>query len=111
MNPVVWRKWHRWIGLPATLFLLFASVTGALVAGGAPVGRVMVQLKGPSPPISVFTGKPSGGEDRRFVVDATTGELLETAAYADKPLLSASGFVIYTTIWKPSRAGIRRCFW
>ena len=27
-----WRKWHRWIGFPASLFLLFASCTGAILA-------------------------------------------------------------------------------
>ena len=28
-----WRKWHRWIGFPASIFLLFSAVTGLLVAG------------------------------------------------------------------------------
>jgi uncharacterized iron-regulated membrane protein len=32
MSPVFFRKWHRWIGFPAALFLLFAAVTGVLVA-------------------------------------------------------------------------------
>ena len=27
------RKWHRWIGFPASIFLLFAAVTGMLLAG------------------------------------------------------------------------------
>ena len=27
-----WRKWHRWIGFPAALFLIFAATTGFLVA-------------------------------------------------------------------------------
>ena len=31
-NLVFWRKWHRWIGFPAALFLLFAATTGVLVA-------------------------------------------------------------------------------
>jgi uncharacterized iron-regulated membrane protein len=31
-TPASWRKWHRWIGFPAALFLLFASVTGTIVA-------------------------------------------------------------------------------
>jgi uncharacterized iron-regulated membrane protein len=31
-NPAFWRKWHRWIGFPASLFLLFASISGVLVA-------------------------------------------------------------------------------
>ncbi|MEP6689745.1 MAG: PepSY-associated TM helix domain-containing protein [Gemmatimonadaceae bacterium] len=33
MKITFWRKWHRWIGFPAALFLLFASITGFLVAG------------------------------------------------------------------------------
>lgn len=32
MNTAFWREWHRWIGFPAALFLLFASVTGIMVA-------------------------------------------------------------------------------
>ncbi len=31
-TPASWRRWHRWIGFPAALFLLFASITGVLVA-------------------------------------------------------------------------------
>ena len=33
MAPNFWRQWHRWIALPATLFLCFAAVTGVIVAG------------------------------------------------------------------------------
>jgi uncharacterized iron-regulated membrane protein len=32
MNTAFWRRWHRWVGFPAALFLLFASITGVLVA-------------------------------------------------------------------------------
>lgn len=32
-TPAFWRRWHRWIGAPAALFLVFASVTGVIVAG------------------------------------------------------------------------------
>lgn len=31
-DPRFLRRWHRWIGVPAALFLLFASTTGILVA-------------------------------------------------------------------------------
>jgi uncharacterized iron-regulated membrane protein len=31
-DPRFLRRWHRWIGVPAALFLLFASITGVLVA-------------------------------------------------------------------------------
>lgn len=179
-----WRTWHRWIALPATLFLLFAAVTGVIVAfteffgaeealreatrdlvspvsagapiapwtdrlaaalatvnglaPNAPVDKVTLQFKGDAPTITVFTGKPAGGEDRRFVIDATTGQVREVASYADKPLihrihsgeafgdgglvaamvwgaalafLSVSGFVVYLSLWRRSRTGVRRYFW
>lgn len=32
-TPVQWRRWHRWLGTPAALFMAFASITGVLVAG------------------------------------------------------------------------------
>jgi uncharacterized iron-regulated membrane protein len=32
MNVGFWRKWHRWIAWPASLFLLFASGTGVVLA-------------------------------------------------------------------------------
>jgi uncharacterized iron-regulated membrane protein len=133
MTPAFWRRWHRWIGLPAALFLIFVSCTGfllavteffgedealreatrdlvspatvtapALVTGpvekalvtvaaqaaGAPIDKVEVQLKGADPTVTVFTGKPAGGEDRKFVINANTGALIRTEAYADKPFLN-----------------------
>jgi uncharacterized iron-regulated membrane protein len=133
MNPAFWRKWHRWIAAPAAVFILWASVTGFLVAfteffgeeeskrealrdvvspvtlqapvlawtgqisralatvgsqaGNAPVDKITVEFKGDQPTVSVFTGKPTGGEDRKFVVDAKSGQLLKTESYADKPFL------------------------
>ena len=27
-----WRRWHRWIGFPSAIFLLFVSVTGVMLA-------------------------------------------------------------------------------
>jgi uncharacterized iron-regulated membrane protein len=132
MTPAFWRRWHRWIGFPATAFLLFASVTGFLLAfteffgeeealrertrgvvsrytlaqpdtigmavaralrmaqssaPGAPVDRIVLQLKGDAPTVSVFTGKPQGGEDRQLVIHAATGALLMTGDYVDKPFL------------------------
>ena len=32
MQPATLRKWHRWIGFPAAIFLLFVSVTGIWLA-------------------------------------------------------------------------------
>lgn len=133
MNPQFWRRWHRWIGFPSSLFILWASLTGVLVAGteffgedealrertrdlvspvntgspatawgdpvqkalatvaaqggNTPVDKIELQFKGDRPTVTVFTGKPNGGEDRKFVVHATTGALLATEDYADKPFL------------------------
>ncbi|MDQ6830581.1 MAG: PepSY domain-containing protein [Gemmatimonadota bacterium] len=184
MKPAWWRKWHRWIGFPASVFLLFASVTGMLVAaneffgadealreatrdlispvttksgaavwsdpiaralvtvagssGDAPVDKVTLQLKGPQPTVTVFTGKPKGGEDKKFVLDARTGALISTEAYADKPflyrlhsgeafgdgglvvamfwglslaVLTVTGFIIYWRMRRADATGWRRIFW
>jgi len=184
MNTSFWRKWHRWISFPTSLFVLFAAVTGVMVAvseffgeaeeireanrkmvspvtlqssltewnerlarafetaakesGNAPVDQVTIQFKGKEPTITVYTGKPTGGEDRRFVVGAASGALLETGAYVDKPFLHRlhsgeafgdgglvaamawgtvlavlviSGFIIYLTMWRPGLTGWRKLFW
>lgn len=185
MNTVWWRRWHRWIGFSAALFLLFAALTGVLVAmteffgeeealreatrdmvspltttspaedwsipiskamataqqraAGAPVDKITVQFKGDQPTVTVFLGKPTGGEDRLFVMDARTGALVKEDAYADKPLvhrihsgeffgdgglvfamfwglalaaLTVSGLIIYWTM-KPRRemTGLQKVFW
>jgi uncharacterized iron-regulated membrane protein len=132
-SPAFWRKWHRWIALPAALFLCFAAVTGTLVAGteffgeaeaerealrdvvspvtlralpdsiseplakafaaaaasagDVPVDQVTIAFKGDHPTVTIYTGKPAGGEDRKLVLDARTGALLRVEAYADKPFL------------------------
>jgi uncharacterized iron-regulated membrane protein len=184
MSPAVWRKWHRWVGFPAALFLLYASVTGLLLAGreffseeeelrektralvspatlpvppalwseplarafaaaadqagGAPVDRVTLEFKGDPPTITVYTGRPDGGEDRKFVCDAGTGAVLRVESYTDKPfllrlhsgeawgdgglvvamfwgaaltLLTVTGVVIYLRMWRPGLTGLRRVFW
>ncbi len=184
MNTAWWRKWHRWISFPASLFLLFVAVTGVMVAiseffgeaeeireanrklvspvtlqspltewngrlahafatvatasGNAPVDQVTIQFKGKEPTITVYTGKPAGGEDRRYVVSATTGALLETASYVDKPFLHRlhsgeafgdgglvaamawgtvlavlviTGFIVYLKMWRPGLTGWRKLFW
>lgn len=178
------RKWHRWIGLPAALFLLFASVTGIMLccteffgadealrehnrtlvspvtlqspaaqwsdplarafataaarAGGAPVDSVTIAFKGSQPTVIIYTGKPTGGEDRKFVFDAKTGALLRVEAYADKPflvrlhsgeafgdgglvvamfwgsalvLLTVSGIIIYLKTRRPGVTGMEKIFW
>jgi uncharacterized iron-regulated membrane protein len=184
MNPGFLRKWHRWIAFPAALFLLFAAVTGVLVAcneffgeeealreatramvspvttrslagacaeplrkafataaaqaGVAPVDKVTIELKGAHPTVTVFTGKATGGEDRRLIFDTQTGALVKTASYVDKPLihrihsgeafgdgglvfamfwgaalalLTISGVLIYFQMRRPKATGLRRFFW
>jgi len=185
LSPRVWRRWHRWVGFPAALFLLFAATTGFLVAfteffgeeealreatrdlvspmtvaspasayadpvgraltaaqaasPNAPVDKIELQLKGNQPTVTLFLGKPTGGEDRKLVVDAKTGAVLKTETYADKPFLyrlhsgeafgdgglvvamlwglalvimTITGFIIYLRM-KPRRevTGLRRVFW
>ena len=184
LNLAFWRKWHRWIGFPAVLFLLWAATPGFLVAfteffgeaealreatrdmispvtlaspatewsdpiarafttaatraNGAPVDKIEMQLKGPKPTVTIFTGKPTGGEDRKFVFDGRTGALLSEEAYADKPflyrlhsgeafgdgglvvamlwgltliVLTLTGLIIYLKLRRPGLTGIRKVFW
>jgi uncharacterized iron-regulated membrane protein len=133
MHIPFWRKWHRWIGVPSVIFLLWAATTGVCVAfteffgadealreanrelispitvssadsdwsapmarafttasqqfPSAPVDKVEVEFKGEHPRVTVFTGKPTGGEDRKLVFDAHTGALVANETYADKPFL------------------------
>lgn len=184
LNTAFWRKWHRWIAFPATIFLIWAAVTGLslafteffgadealrertrdlvspvtaaapaaaweepigravtsvnAMAPGAPIDKIQVQFKGDHPTVTVFTGKPKGGEDRQFVVDAATGKVDKVETYADKPLLnrlhsgeafgdgglvaamfwavallvlSITGLIIYLRIRKPNPVGIEKVFW
>ena len=184
MTLLFWRKWHRWIAFPATIFLLFASCTGAILAfteffgadealreatrdlvspvsvtsppsawsdplaramttvapaaGGAPIDKITLQFKGNQPTVTIFTGKPTGGEDRQFVVDARTGALLRTEAYVDKPflnrlhsgeafgdgglvfamlwavalcVLTITGLIIYLKLRPRAPTGIQKVFW
>jgi uncharacterized iron-regulated membrane protein len=184
MNTAFWRRWHRWIGFPAALFLLFAATTGFTVAAteffgeaealreatrdltspvstaspasewsdpiatamtaaqqrtpGAPIDKITAQFKGDQPTVTVYLGKPGGGEDRLFVFDARTGSLIKEDAYADKPLinrihsgewfgdgglvfamfwatalavLTVSGLIIYWTMRRKNAVGLQKVFW
>ncbi len=115
-----------------------ALATVAKEAPGAPVDKVLVEFKGEPPTVVVYIGKPGGGEDRKFVCDASTGRLLRVEGYEDKPFLvrlhsgeavgdwglglavlwgtatvglTASGVVIYLLMRKPGATGRRRIFW
>ena len=184
MSTAFWRRWHRWIGFPAALFLLFAAVTGFIVASteffgeaealreatrdmtspvstasaagawsdpitkamaaaqqrapGAPIDKITAQFKGQQPTVTVYLGKPGGGEDRLFVFDANSGSLIKEDAYADKPLvhrihsgeffgdgglvfamfwavalavLTISGLIIYWTMRRKNAVGLQKVFW
>ncbi len=184
MSQVGWRKWHRWIGVVAFPFLLFAVLTGIIAgiaemtdedeeareqarervsnvklstptaawsdpvakaittaatrAPGAPVDRVTVDFKTDPPTVTVYLGKPTGGEDRKLILNATTSEFLREERYEDKPFLTrlhsgeafgdwglalgtawglalvallGTGLVIYLAMRKPGQKGWRRLFW
>jgi uncharacterized iron-regulated membrane protein len=184
VSQVGWRKWHRWVGVVALPFLLFAALTG-IIAGiaemtgedeearerarervsavkvtaapavgsepvakalksaaarepGAPVDRIVVDFKSEPPTVVLFLGKPTGGEDKKLVFDAASGEFLREERYEDKPFLTrlhsgealgdwglalgaawglalvvllGTGLVIYLAMRKPGQKGWRRVFW
>src|SRR5919206_2851112 len=64
-----------------------AFATVAARAGDLPVDKVTLEFKGNQPRVTVFTGKRTGGEDRKFVVDLQSGALVSVEAYEDKPFL------------------------
>jgi len=115
-----------------------AFAVAAAKAGNAPVDKVTVQFKGTKPSIMIYTGKPAGGEDRTFVLDAHTGALLSVTSYEDKPFLNRlhsgeafgdgglvfamfwgaalafltlTGILIYFLMWRPNLRGVKRFFW
>ena len=183
-NTAFWRKWHRWIAFPATIFLLFASITGVILgfteffgaeealreatrslvspvttasavtswsdpvaraltavnakALGSPIDKIEFQFKGENPTVTIFTGKPAGGEDKKFIVSAKTGAIESVEDYTDKAfllrlhsgeafgdgglvvsmlwgialaVLSITGLIIYLRIRRPGAKGIKRVFW
>jgi uncharacterized iron-regulated membrane protein len=107
-------------------------------ADGAPIDRVTIDYKPDPPAVAVYLGKPTGGEDRKLVFDARTGEFLREEKYEDKPFwvrlhsgeilgdgglvlgmawglallaLLVTGLVIYFAMRKPGQKGLRRLFW
>lgn len=115
-----------------------ALATAATVAPQAPIDRVEWHCKRTTPTVTLYLGKPGGGEDRKLVLDAQTGALLATEDYADKSFLlrlhsgealgdgglgfamlfgaallfvTVSGIVLYLQMRKPGAVGLRRVFW
>lgn len=107
-------------------------------AGNAPVDEVRIQFKGDRPAVTLFLGKPSGGEDRKVVVNERSGALIGVGEYVDKPflhrlhsgevfgdgglvvamlwglsliVLTVSGLIIYWRMRRPGAVGLKRYFW
>ena len=105
---------------------------------GAPVDRVVWECKTAPPRVTLFLGRPGGGEDRRLDVDAATGAVLAEGDYADKPflwrlhsgeafgdgglvagmlwglalvVLTVSGVVLWWQLRRRHERGLRRWFW
>lgn len=131
------------VTLPAKPSTINDPITAAMNSAsanvpGAPVDKVAIDLKADPPTVTIYLGKPAGGEDRKLLFDARTGQLLKEEAYADKPFLTrlhsgeafgdwglvfgtawglalvvllVTGTVIYFAMRKPGRTGLRRLFW
>jgi uncharacterized iron-regulated membrane protein len=115
-----------------------ALATAAARANGAPIDRIAVDFKADPPTVTVYLGKPTGGEDKKLIFDARTGEFLREEGYEDKSfftrlhsgeafgdwglvlgtawgltlvVLLVTGLVIYFAMRKPDQKGWRRIFW
>lgn len=115
-----------------------AMATVAKRYPGSPVDKITIEFKGERPVVTVYTGKPEGGEDRKFILDGYTGEFLRTEAYLDKPFLVRvhsgeawgdgglvfamlwavallvaifTGLVIYLKMRRSGLKGLNRIFW
>ena len=124
--------------MSTTAFDAFFDDAAIFPPGNAPVDEVRMQFKGDRPTVTLFLGKPTGGEDRKVVVDARSGELIGIEGYADKPFihrlhsgeffgdgglvfamfwgtslfaLTVTGFIIYWRMRRAGAVGIKRVFW
>jgi uncharacterized iron-regulated membrane protein len=107
-------------------------------ANGAPIDKIVIDYKADPPTVTIFLGKRTGGEDKKLVYNARTGDFVREERYEDKPflvrlhsgeafgdwglvlgmawglsliLLLVSGTVIYLAMRRPGRSGLRRLFW
>lgn len=107
-------------------------------AEGAPIDKIAVDFKADPPTVTLYLGKPNGGEDKKLIFDARSGAFLREERYEDKPFLTrlhsgeafgdwglvlgigwgtalvvliVTGLVIYLAMRKPGRTGLRRVFW
>jgi uncharacterized iron-regulated membrane protein len=115
-----------------------ALPVAAARAPGAPIDSITMHLKDTPPTVHVYLGRPGGGEDRRLIIDATTGRLVTEAPYVDKAfinrvhsgeafgdgglvmamawgnalaLMSVSGVLIYFSMRRRTATGLRKVFW
>jgi uncharacterized iron-regulated membrane protein len=115
-----------------------ALTSAAERADGAPIDKIALDFKADPPAVTVYLGKPTGGEDRKLVFDSRTGAFLREERYEDKPFLTrlhsgeafgdwglvlgigwgtalvvliVTGLVIYLAMRKPGRTGLGRVFW
>jgi uncharacterized iron-regulated membrane protein len=57
--------------------------------------------------ITLYLGRPEGGEDKRLVFDARTAQLLRSDGYADKPFINrvhsgeafGDGGLVFAMVW------------
>ena len=115
-----------------------AKAVASAKADGAPVDKVTVDFKADPPAVTLYLGKPAGGEDRKLLFDARTGEFIREERCEDKPFLTrlhsgeafgdwglvfgtawgvslvivlVTGLAIYLMMRKPGRRGLGRVFW
>src|SRR5262249_4180496 len=115
-----------------------AFATAATRTAGAPVDKIEIQFKGQQPTITLFTGKATGGEDKKLLFASRMGGLLSEETYADKPflyrlhsgeafgdgglvvammwgltllVLTITGLIIYLKMRRPGQVGIKKVFW
>jgi uncharacterized iron-regulated membrane protein len=131
------------VKLPAAPAVVGEPVERALTdatkrAAGAPVDKVTVDFKPDPPTVTIYLSRPEGGEDKKLLYNARTGEFLREQPYADKPFLTRlhsgealgdwglvlgtgwglalvvlliTGLVIYLAMRRPDRKGLGRLFW
>ncbi len=76
-------------------------------APGAPIDKIAIELKGKEPVITLYLGRPEGGEDKRLVFDARTAKFVRSDGYADKPFINrvhsgeafGDGGLVFAMIW------------
>jgi len=108
-TPAFWRRWHRWLGLPAALFLLFAATTGVLVAGTEFFGADEARREALRDAVSPLTAGAPDAARAAAVDDVVARSLAAVAARAgnvpvDRVALEFKGDAPLVTVFT-GRAG------